>query len=226
MKPNIEKKILREIEEINRDPKLGIYAYIEAPNVQSLKILMIGPEDSPYHGGFFLFKVDFPSDFPFSPPHVKFITPKYKSATCRLHPNLYGEGKVCLSILNTWSSNEWSPALTLEKIFITIQGLLDSNPIINEPGHSCAKTDPQAVAYIKVALYRTLTAAVVDMFNHPDLPRVFKTIIEKYFSENRQIYLEAVEKLAADDGQVIKCIHWTERIDYQKLKHDLTSISF
>jgi ubiquitin-protein ligase len=227
LRPNIQKKILREINEINQDSKTsGIYAHVEGENVQSLKVMIIGPDDSPYKGGFFLFKVNFPADFPFSPPAVSFITPK-RHARCRIHPNLYQEGKVCLSILNTWGGNEWSPALTLEKIFLTIQGLLDSNPIANEPGQErYSKTSPQGEAYIKVALYRTLTVAVLDMFTHPDLPSKFHPVVKEYFLEHREDYLKQAEQLVSDQGREIACFHGSEHIDYISLKNQLKGKNF
>ena len=200
---------------------MNIFSHIENDDVQTLKILIVGPDDSPYHGGFFLFKVNFPSDFPFSPPIVKFITAIHHQG-CRLHPNLYQEGKVCLSILNTWGNNEWSPALTLEKVFLTIQGLLDSNPIANEPGyHTRTLKSPEAQSYYQVALYRTLKVAVLDMFVHPLLPVEFKNVMTKYFKEHRDDYLKQIDKLAIVDKTQIKCFHGYEFVDYNQLKKSL-----
>lgn len=53
----------------------------------------------------------------------------------RFNPNLYKNGKVCLSILGTWTGPAWSPALTLEKVFVSIQSLLSEQPYTNEPGY-------------------------------------------------------------------------------------------
>lgn len=223
MRPSILNKIKREIIEINQS-NLGIHAYYKEDDIQSLKVLIIGPEDSPYYGGFLLFGVNFPTDYPFSPPNIKFLTPN-QHLGCRLHPNLYQEGKVCLSILNTWGRNEWSPALTLEKVFLTIQGLLDNNPIVNEPGQEKhVKTSQEAKNYYNVALYRTLTVGVIEMFQHPQLPDQLRSIILNYFLKNRQIYLKQVEQLSEYDKINIKCFHGSETIDYNGIKKQLNDI--
>jgi len=224
VKPNILKKILREITELNADANSNIYAHINSDDIQSLKVLVIGPSDSPYYGGFFLFSVGFPPDFPFSPPKVNFLTPKYRTG-CRMHPNLYQEGRVCLSILNTWGKSEWSPALTLEKIFLTIQGLLDDNPLAHEPGQErYGRDSPEAVNYRMVALHRTLKTGVIDMFAHPDVPQFFLGKMVEFFRRNREKYLEQVEKLASNDGKYVACFHGDERIDYQALKNKLMNV--
>lgn len=224
LKVNIQRKILREVDNINQNKENGIFADVNNQGIkdpQALKILVIGPEDSPYCGGFFLFKLAFPIDFPFSPPKVLFLTPS-RHPICRLHPNLYQEGKVCLSILNTWAKTEWSPVLTLEKLFLTIQGLLDQHPLAKEPGYEYnSESSVDAKNYRLVALYRTLKVGVLAMFDHPDLPPSFRTIMIDYFQSHRQKYLDMVEKLAQYDGIDIHCFHGSERIDYQSIKSQL-----
>jgi len=51
-----------------------------------------------------------------------------------MHPNMYENGKLCLSILGTWQGPGWLPTMTIETIGHTISSLLDSNPLNNEPG--------------------------------------------------------------------------------------------
>lgn len=221
-RPEFNRKILKEVKEINDNgAPLGIYAHLDQDDTNSLKILLIGPEDSPYYGGFFLFTVKFPDQFPFVPPLVNFVTPKRHSG-CRVHPNLYQEGKVCLSMLNTWGGKEWSPVLTLEKIFLTIQGLLDDNPITNEPGHeNVKKTSKEGRDYYLVALNRTLRVGVLEMFTHPDLPAPFLEIMKRNVKENGKKYLEQVEILKDVDEKTVNCFHGSEKVNYQKLKNDL-----
>lgn len=101
-------------------------------NMRQFKIMFFGPKDSVFHNGIFLFQFDIPDNYPFEPPKVSFLTGGIVNG--RMHPNLYKEGKVCLSILNTWGNNEWSPLLTIEKIILTIKRILDNNPLSHEPG--------------------------------------------------------------------------------------------
>ena len=225
VKPNIKRKILKEVQEINENSEhLGIYASMDPEEVDSLKVMIIGPEDSPYYGGFFLFRVKFPEQFPFVPPSVTFITPS-RYPGCRVHPNLYQDGKVCLSILNTWGEKEWSPALTLEKIFITIQGLLDNNPVTNEPGQERVKKDSvEGRSYYLIALYRTLTAGVINMFSHPELPAPFLDVMRKFVQDKGKIYLEQVDLLKEKEGLILRCFHGQEIITYYQVKTDLVHL--
>lgn len=68
-----------------------------------------GPKGSAYEGGFFKFKIDFPTDFPFKAPTVYFVTKMY-------HPNINNDGKVCLEIL----SKQWNPSVNVSLILNTL----------------------------------------------------------------------------------------------------------
>ena len=81
------------------------------------------------------------TDYPGVAPSVTATTTN--SGRCRFNPNIYAQGKVCLSILGTWRGErgeEWSSAQGLESILISIQSLMSSNPYENEPGYEHAKT--------------------------------------------------------------------------------------
>ncbi|XP_016061236.1 PREDICTED: ubiquitin-conjugating enzyme E2 D2B-like [Miniopterus natalensis] len=75
--------------------------------------LMLGPKDSPYHGGAFFLSIQFPREYPFKPPKILFKTRIY-------HPNVNRKGRVSLPILNS----QWSPAHTLSKILLSISAML------------------------------------------------------------------------------------------------------
>lgn len=78
----------------------------------------MGPPDSPYAGGVFFLSIHFPTDYPFKPPKINFTTKIY-------HPNINATGSICLDILK----DQWSPALTISKVLLSICSLLtDANP--------------------------------------------------------------------------------------------------
>ena len=78
----------------------------------------MGPSESPYTGGVFKLSILFPVDYPFKPPHMQFTTKIY-------HPNINAAGLICLDILK----GQWSPALTISKVLLSITSLLtDPNP--------------------------------------------------------------------------------------------------
>ncbi len=74
-------------------------------NYSYCKFLITGPADTPYEGGYFLFDMMLPSDYPAQSPKVHFLTTG--SGRVRFNPNLYNNGKVCLSLLGTWSGEAW-----------------------------------------------------------------------------------------------------------------------
>jgi len=79
---------------------------------------ILGPPDSPYAGGAFFLNIQFPNDYPFKPPKVTFATRIY-------HPNISANGTIHLAILK----DQWSPALTISKVLLSISSLLkDPNP--------------------------------------------------------------------------------------------------
>lgn len=97
--------------------------------------VMILSEDSPYHGGYFKAQMDFPYDYPYSPPKFRF-TPAI------FHPNVYRDGNTCISILHRSgdvTSGEpdgetWNPVQSVESVLISIVSLL-SDPNINSPAN-------------------------------------------------------------------------------------------
>ena len=113
------KRIRKELDEIEKDPPANCTAGpIDMSNLFDWNATIIGPSNSPYAGGLFKLSVNFPDRYPFKPPKVKFITKIF-------HPNINRNGSICLDILNT----NWSPALTIIKVLLSISSLLtDPNP--------------------------------------------------------------------------------------------------
>lgn len=82
---------------------------------------MKGPKDSPYENGIFKLNINIPSDYPFTPPTITFVTKIF-------HPNIDSSGSICLDILKS----QWSPALKISKVLVSIRSLL-SDPNPNDP---------------------------------------------------------------------------------------------
>lgn len=109
-------------------------------------------------------KTEFPKDYPIKSPAVRCITTN--NGKTRFNPNIYAEGKVCLSILGTWRGNpgeEWSSAQGLESVLLSIQSLMSPNPYENEPGYETAKKEePNPSAYIAKIRHETLRVSVIQ----------------------------------------------------------------
>ena len=133
--PQAKKRVLKDIERAQEQlmKEQGIWYHMDDENLTKGKALIRGPPDTPYEGCLLLFSIQFPSDYPFSPPKVLFLTSDGKT---RFHPNLYVEGKVCLSILGTFSGPSWSGTQSLSSVLLSILGLLDKNPLAHEPAFS------------------------------------------------------------------------------------------
>lgn len=119
MHPSREKRISKELKDIKRDPN-SLYKAVDSVNgnISHWHATIMGPPESPYEGGFFKLDLEFPSDYPLKPPKVKFITKVY-------HPNINSNGSICLNIFQ----NDWTPALTIPKVLISIVSLLTTpNP--------------------------------------------------------------------------------------------------
>ena len=112
------KRLQKELKDLDKDPPNGCSAGPVDEDVFHWYAMILGPPDSPYADGMFNLDVKFPNDYPFKPPKVTFQTKVY-------HPNVNSNGGICLDILK----DQWSPALTISKVLISITSLLtDPNP--------------------------------------------------------------------------------------------------
>eukprot|EP01035_Chromulina_nebulosa_P017855 gene17855-23468_t len=114
--------------------------------MDALQVMISGPEGTPYCNGLFIFDVYFPDNYPAEPPKVNLKTTG--RGTVRFNPNLYNCGKVCLSLLGTWSGEDmekWNEEIsTFRQILISIQSLiLVPEPYFNEPGYQSTIGTPE-----------------------------------------------------------------------------------
>ncbi|KAJ4462685.1 putative Ubiquitin-conjugating BIR-domain enzyme [Paratrimastix pyriformis] len=141
----------------------SIFCVADAHHAQLLKVLMTGPEGTPYANGAFEFAIYCEPSYPACPPKVQFMTTY--DQTVRFGPNVYeclhhrhsaflnthldrhatvpirAAGTVCLSLLGTWSGGAgevWSPThSTLLQVLISIQSMIlgAERPFFLEPGY-------------------------------------------------------------------------------------------
>ncbi|KAK1333673.1 hypothetical protein QTO34_006059 [Cnephaeus nilssonii] len=108
----------KELSDLQRDPPAHCSAGPVGDDLFHWQATIMGPPDSAYQGGVFFLTVHFPTDYPFKPPKIAFTTKIY-------HPNINSNGSICLDILRS----QWSPALTVSKVLLSICSLLcDPNP--------------------------------------------------------------------------------------------------
>lgn len=112
------KRINKEMNDLSKDPPAGCSAGPKNDDIFHWQASIMGPSESPYQGGLFFLNINFPTDYPFKPPKVAFTTKIF-------HPNINANGHICCDIL----TKQWSPALTVAKVLLSIQSLLNEpNP--------------------------------------------------------------------------------------------------
>ncbi|KAL0206939.1 hypothetical protein P9112_012650 [Eukaryota sp. TZLM1-RC] len=179
-----------------RDPH--IMAQRKNDSVHEAEAIIIGPEETPYAHGFFHFDVKFPEDYPFNPPVMKFLTTD--NGRVRFNPNLYADGKICVSFLGTWQGPGWVATMSLLSCLRSIQGLiLTSNPIVNEPGWESTTDTHKIRSYNQMLAHETLRVAVIQMVENYRGP--FLDRMKQYFLDHYDYYLATARSLRHLDGQ-------------------------
>ena len=116
------KRLHNELTELNSNPVDNCSAGpINLSDITHWQATIFGPEETPYSGGIFNLDITFADDYPFKPPKVIFTTPIY-------HCNITRQGSICLDILK----DNWSPALNISKLLLSICSLL-AEPNPNDP---------------------------------------------------------------------------------------------
>lgn len=200
----------KSIKRIQKDIKLyhqsdindhGIYVYFNEKNIFNAKALILGPKESPYQNGFYLFDIVYPESYPQHPPKVKLMT---LSSKTRFNPNLYTDGKVCLSILGTWSGPGWTPCLSTNEVMLSIQSLMNNNPIQNEPGYEklTLEKSTEARNYVHILNYHNHRYAILQILDKiPGGFEYFKEIIHQKFIE---LYEENLNNLQTNKDIISK----------------------
>lgn len=122
-----QRRLLKEYQQLSKDAPEGILAGpVDEDNLFVWDCLLEGPKDTPYENGVFPARLTFPTDYPLSPPKLIF-TPAI------LHPNIYSNGEVCISILHPpgddphqyeRAEERWSPVQNVEKILLSVVSML------------------------------------------------------------------------------------------------------
>nr|CAG8550740.1 10362_t:CDS:10 [Entrophospora candida] len=127
----------------------GILVKAFSDRLDLLRVLIFGPQETPYEDAPFLFDFSFPNNFPNEPPVAHFHS--WTGGIGRINPNLYEEGKVCLSLLNTWTGKDetemWTPLSSMLQLLISLQALvLNQSPWYNEAGFDKFVGSEEAIA--------------------------------------------------------------------------------
>ncbi|KAF6729260.1 Drebrin-like protein [Oryzias melastigma] len=177
------KRIQKELSDLQRDPPAQCSAGPVGDDLFHWQATIMGPSDSPYQSGVFFLTIHFPTDYPFKPPKVAFTTKIY-------HPNINSNGSICLDILRS----QWSPALTVSKVLLSICSLLcDPNPddpLVPEIAHTYKadrekKGAPRIASWL-VELRRTMSVNLSK--NGPALTAAYKEVVDEKSNTNWALF--------------------------------------
>ncbi|KAB8259173.1 hypothetical protein BDV32DRAFT_124645 [Aspergillus pseudonomiae] len=133
------KRIQKEFEILQSSLPAGIFVRTWESRMDLLRVLIIGPQGTPYEHAPFVIDFHFPDDYPIRPPAAYFHS--WTDRNGMINPNLGEDGNICLSLLGTWPgknpTESWSPtSSTVLQILVSIMGLvLVKMPFYNEAGY-------------------------------------------------------------------------------------------
>jgi len=135
--------LARQLKELQKNSDGFSVGLVDDSNLYEWQCIVEGPSDTPYQGGYFQATLSFPPEFPSKPPLMRFTTPGF------WHPNVYKDGKVCISILHEAKEDQfneqesidekWRPILSVEAVIVSVMSML-SEPNFQSPANIDAST--------------------------------------------------------------------------------------
>lgn len=214
----------------------NIYYKHDEENILIGYALIIGNSDTPYSYGAYLFRFEYPENFPFSPPKVIYLT---NDGYMRFNPNLYTNGKVCLSVLNTWKGEGWSSCQSIRSILLILSTILNNNPLLNEPGVN--EKNPNVEKYNLAVSYKNIEFSILEQIkfiidsnneskkkcNYLETLELFKSILINNFKVNKQNIsdiISGLEKNIIKDLIYISTYCLNIKVNIKKLKSEYKNI--
>jgi len=202
----------------------SIFARVDEKNSRRMKVMITGPEGTPYDSGVFLFDLYLGEGYPSGPPNMKLLN----TGGIRFNPNLYDCGKVCLSLLGTWSGTggeKWNEQTsTLQQLFISVQSqILIDEPYYNEPSweshYSSNGINPKSKNYNNYTRYYTMCYAMCDLLSKPNNYPEFKEVIQKHFALKKDHVLKACQKWVDESYSINSGPQQSGNLDKQMYKN-------
>tara|TARA_B100001057_G_scaffold375253_1_gene380020 strand:+ start:914 stop:1510 length:597 start_codon:yes stop_codon:yes gene_type:complete len=179
--------------------------------------------------GFYVFDFKFPVDYPHRPPVATFRTVDARHRT-RFNPNCYRNGKVCLSVLNTWQGDQWTGCQTISSVLLAIKAnvLAVAHPLLNEPG--VGKNHSDFENYHAIVAFKNLEVAAwdaaVDVSKKAGVvwPEL-RPIVAKTFLSNYGPFVDIITSRASQIGAkavATDIYNMSAHINYEGLRREVT----
>ncbi|GMI77621.1 UBIQUITIN-CONJUGATING ENZYME 24, phosphate 2 [Hibiscus trionum] len=202
------KKVQQEWSILEKNLPETIYVRVYEERMDLLRAALVGAPGTPYHDGLFFFDIFLHPEYPYEPPSVY-----YHSGGLRLNPNLYESGKVCLSLLNTWTGSDtevWNPgSSSILQVLLSLQALvLNEKPYFNEAGFDKqlgrAEGETNSVSYNENAFLGTCQSMLYILCKPP---KHFEALVEEHFSKHAKTIILACNAYmeGAPVGYALEC---------------------
>ena len=208
-RPDRVRRIATEMAEYSTSLPHNVFVRYDDVRPDCVKALIVGPDGGPYQGGLFEFDILCGPEYPYEPPDVQIRTTG--DGLINFNPNLYAEGKVCLSLLGTWhggeKGEEWLPGRsTIWHVLVCIQGMIFcDHPIGNEPGYEHLVGTEMERIHNQLIEARTVRYAMLDWLTNPKMrDGVWSDLVQSYFAAHSGKILNTVEKWACRKGNFIR----------------------
>lgn len=197
--------------------------------------LIQGNLGTSYENGFYIIKFIIPKEYPFKPPECYHISISGTRQSPNFHDTDPGDGKVCISRLNTWEGStpgkdRWTPSMTIRSILDMIKlQVLTPKALDNEPDYRHSIEDPvNAENYEKFIRFHNFRSNVVDIYTKAKVPdavrQQFSKAIMKSVLDNYEWYIDKMQQYSKEDnGMYINCKTYTNSCclcDYDTLIDD------
>lgn len=189
------RRIIADIIDLEADALPGVFIHVNEDNVFDIHVVIVGPEDTPYEGGFHFFHMKFNHKYPYQPPVVQYLT---TNGRVRMNPNLYENGKVCLSILGTWEGPGWTSVMNLRSLLLSLQSILSECPLHNEPSFANEPSNSLLCRnYSNVVTYYNRFLAIHSVLENPPVPH-FGSTVQQHITANKPLYAKIIEKARSE----------------------------
>ena len=155
------KRLQMELKQQISEPNYYYSIDVDEKNFMKWNILLLGPSDTIFEGGIFKCQIEFPKEYPNKPPSFKFIDKLY-------HPNIYPDGKVCISILHEGEdqygyehiSERWNPSHSVNSILMSILSMLTAPNFESPANVDASKLWRDDFDKYKIHIYKTITKTI------------------------------------------------------------------
>lgn len=218
-------RLIKDIAEIYNNPlnSQGVYYIHDDEDMTKGYAMIIGSKNTPYENGAYFFEFNFPHTYPFKPPVLIYMT---NDGITRFNPNLYRNGKVCLSIINTWHGEGWTSCQTIRSVLLSLVLVFNEKPLLNEPGVTTSHKD--FGLYQSSIEYKNYEIAILRNLRIENIPSgfsAFYNIYKNYVIENEKNIIEKLDKLTIENEDsyslYVPLYKMKVIIDYNKVNKEI-----